>query len=239
MSTEILPVEEQRAAALDSHTSTDLQRIGDLLGACGGPHFGAFNTAIRLVASAHGLRSSLFMLLAARAYTRRAELHSSVCSFAAALELMLVAVTAHARIVEPGSEGGNDNAATVLIGDLLYTHGFRLIAAAGHWEGIARLSGISNRMVVAATSTMLGAPERLAELYTVTYGGCAELAAVLTDAAPLEAERMIHLGEQVGALVAASGEGEGAVHARARCIELIEQTFAPSLYRDLLVEFVR
>jgi hypothetical protein len=50
---------------------------------------------------------------------------------------------------------------------------------------------------------------------------------------------MVRLGEQVGALAAASSEGEGGSQARTRCIELIEQTFEASLYRDLLIDFVR
>lgn len=185
------------------------------------------------------------MLLTARAFALDASGEEALCAFAAAMELIVMSLGAHAKLPERRALQAAEPmlalgpAIGVLLGDLLYTRAFRLIVQTGVETAVAEVAAVTERMIVAATcerfSASAGAPANAAPtLLAAAYAGCCSIAAVLANAPPSQRRT----SENPGRICASLQHRPSTVRVAELTLDvgeggaLITRLFSPSKYRD-------
>lgn len=231
--------------------AADLQVVVQLIEADQSAHLGFVDSLVSNSVNSHGHVPSALLLLTARALAPTAPLAPGAHAFAAAMELIVLSLGAHASLPDKQEASSTQPmlslgpAIGVLLGDLLYSRAFRLIAGTGLEKGIAEVANITERMVVAATRDRF-APHEITSadqprtLMAAAYAGCCTLSAALTGASGQQTQLLHDFGllcatlEQQAGTPAEAGSAAAAAEADA----LSTQIFPASIYRDALGNLV-
>lgn len=230
------------------HVTADLLHVARILSS-------QFSTSLKLVGVAavtaleqHRFVPGTLLVLCTRALSSDGRPASALHPFAAAMELIVLSLYAHAGTPERSQEQTDTPfvlpgvAPRVLLGDLLYTLAYRMTVSTGHQAALMAMAQITEKMVVAATRERLGtkahAPvPKQSEFLAASYAGCGTLAAVLGGASPEQRGLLEEFGAMCGQLRAAGGrqsseDGITSVASEAQCIAKANEIFAPSSFRD-------
>jgi hypothetical protein len=193
-----------------------------------------------------GLIASSVMMLCARAIGLQDGDEQRLHAFATAMELMVISLGAHAQLDRTGlSEPANPlltlgTAASVLLGDALYTRAFQLVVRTGHTEGLAEIGRATEDMVVAATGGRVMADHLKAPLTTdssyraAAYASSCRLASLLQDSATLDQHMLV---SRLADRLAKPEKIASTIPADfvTRDTDKLFTCFDPSIFRDALV----
>ncbi|MDE1179278.1 hypothetical protein [Paraburkholderia sp.] len=207
------------------------------------------------IANEHLIASSVLMLSARAAGAASDDDRDAptLHAFAAAMELMVLSLEAHARLgnqrsgdaAQAQNEGEGEvsspllslgTPAGVLLGDVLYTRAFQIVVKTGHAPGLTEIARATERMVTAAArehiATTAGThpapddPARVNPFRREAYAACCRLAAVLTPVTQDQHALLFSLADRM--------TGSVQLESALPDTSVLRDCFAPSMYRDAL-----
>ncbi|ASW04345.1 MULTISPECIES: hypothetical protein [Burkholderiaceae] len=178
---------------------------------------------VRSAIVSEDLLASSLLVLCAHEVAGTVPLVPAVQVFAAAMELIIISLNAHALLpdgelaMESSPLLALGSAAGVLLGDLLYTHAFRMIVQTREANAIQLVAKATEEMVKGATRERFPANGQMASCDDVlgarlaaTYGACCRIGGLLGGASSSQLDAMQRLGAECGRLKS------GAVNSDAR-----------------------
>jgi octaprenyl-diphosphate synthase len=198
------------------------------------------------------LLCSSLLILSSRALGISANCEETLHAFAAAMELIVLSLQGHASlrddcsVVTPHPLFALGSAAGILLGDLLYTHAFRIIVRTGHMEGLAEVASATERMINSSTLERFP-PASEIEYHSApnsfraeAYSACCALAGVLTCAHPVQSKMLHEFGTHCGSRLT-PGIGHDLnqpADPPSLAFPILARCFQPSGYRDALQTLV-
>jgi hypothetical protein len=193
------------------------------------------------------LIASSVLMLCARAIGVQEGTERCLYAFAAAMELMVLSLGAHAQLSD-ATAGTPVNplltlgtAAGVLLGDVLYTRAFQIVVKTGHAGGLAEIARATERMVAAAANDTVvpndSTPTQRgkASFRMEAYASCFRLAGVLNET--VSADRHAQLGRLAERLLGTRMipmSMDANVETKETDLDLLHSCFGPSEFREAL-----
>lgn len=227
--------------------STDLTAILNEVGDKQSSHLAFARPFIDGSIANERLIASSVLMLCARAIGVQDGRERCLYAFAAAMELMVLSLGAHAQLSD-ATAGTPVNplltlgtAAGVLLGDVLYTRAFQIVVKTGHAGGLAEIARATERMVAAAANDTVvpndSTPTQRgkASFRMEAYASCCRLAGVLNET--VCADRHAQLGRLAERLLGTRMipmSMDANVETKETDLDLLHSCFGPSEFRDAL-----
>ncbi|SEF07681.1 hypothetical protein SAMN02787142_7511 [Burkholderia sp. WP9] len=227
--------------------STDLTAILNQVGDKQSSHLAFARPFIDGAIANERLLASSVLMLCARAIGVQDGRERCLYAFAAAMELMVLSLGAHARLSD-ATAGTPANplltlgtAAGVLLGDVLYTRAFQIVVKTGHAGGLAEIARATERMVAAAANDRVVPNESTptqrgtASFRMEAYASCCRLAGVLNETvSPDRHAQLGRLAERLLGTRMIPMSGDENVETKETDLDLLHTCFRPSEFRDAL-----